>query len=79
MKKLIISLLIFLILITAGCKTIEYVYPEYELPPQPKREFIAVPETQKDWVELINYFNSLVSEWEQWAKDVQKIIEPPHQ
>ena len=68
---------ISLILTTAGCRTIEYVYPEYEFPVQPRREFIAVPETQKEWVELINYFNSLVTEWEQWAKSVHKIIEAP--
>jgi len=75
MKKLIILFLILFLLIIPGCKTIEYVYPEYELPVEPEREVLEQPETIEDLALIINYYDSLVSEWEQWAISTKEIIE----
>lgn len=67
--------MILLIIIIVGCQTIEYVTPDYVLPPEPKREMIdknlSLPD---DYPYLIIYYESLVQAWELWAKDVKKII-----
>ena len=75
MRKLWIVFLILFLLIIPGCKTIEYVYPEYELPAEPEREIIEEPETIEDLALIINYYDSLVSEWEQWSISVKEIID----
>lgn len=67
-------MLILLGLTINGCKTIEYVYPEYELPEEPKRELKEEPKDLKDMADLIIYYKKLVEEWEQWAENVKKII-----
>ena len=77
MRKWIILSLILLSLIISGligCKTIEYIYPDYVLPPEPTREIIQTPETLQDLAMIINYYDSLVSKWEQWAIDIEKIL-----
>ena len=58
-----------------GCLTTKYVYPEYILPTEPEREILQQPETLQDLGLIINYYDSLVSEWEQWAVDVKEIID----
>jgi len=75
MRKLWIVFLILFLLIIPGCKTIEYVYPDYELPAEPIREIIEDPETIEDLALIINYYDSLVSEWEQWSISVKELIE----
>lgn len=75
MKKLTVLLLILLTLTITGCKTIEYIYPEYELPVEPTREILQQPETLQDLALIINYYDSLVSKWEQWAVSVKEIID----
>lgn len=75
MKKLIILSLIFLSLIMIGCKTIEYVYPEYILPSEPTRTQQSIPITKIDYALIYSYYDSLVSEWEQWAIDVEEILD----
>jgi len=75
MRKLWIVFLILFLLIIPGCKTIEYVYPDYELPAEPVREIIQPPETLEDLALIINYYDSLVSEWEQWSISVKEIID----
>jgi len=75
MRKLWIVFLILFLLIIPGCKTIEYVYPDYELPAEPIREIIEDPETIEDLALIINYYDSLVSEWEQWSISVKEIID----
>lgn len=74
MKMFLMLLVILSLLIIPGCKTIEYIYPEYELPAEPQREILQQPETILDLGLIINYYDSLVSEWERWAIDVKKII-----
>ncbi len=75
MRKWIILSLISLSLIINGCKTIEYVYPEYVLPPEPTREIIQDPETLQDLAMIINYYDSLVIKWEQWATSVHETLQ----
>jgi len=58
-----------------GCKTIEYIYPDYELPVEPARELLQQPETLQDLALIINYYDSLVLKWEQWAISVKDIID----
>lgn len=58
-----------------GCITVKYVYPEYELPAEPTREMLQQPETIEDLALIINYYDSLVLEWEQWAISTKEIIE----
>ena len=74
MKMFLISLVILSLLIIPGCKTIEYVYPEYELPVEPEREILQQPETLQDLALIINYYDSLVAKWEQWAVSVKEIL-----
>lgn len=47
---------------------------EIVLPPKPQREELPVPKTMKDLADIINYYEHLVQEWEQWAKSVEDII-----
>jgi len=74
MRKLWIVFLVLSMLIILGCRTVEYVYPEYELPSEPQREMLEQPETVQDLALIINYYDSLVSEWEQWAVSTKEII-----
>ncbi len=75
MKKLIVLFLLLLTLTITGCKTVEYIYPDYELPVEPQREILQQPETLQDLALIINYYDSLVSKWEQWAISVKDIID----
>jgi len=70
---LMLLVILFLLIMTA-CSTIEYVYPEYELPPEPEREILQQPETIQDLGLIINYYDSLVSKWERWAASVKEIL-----
>jgi len=74
MNKIFFIFSIFIIIFFPGCKTIEYVYPEYELPPEPEREILQQPETIQDLGLIINYYDSLVSKWERWAASVKEIL-----
>jgi len=75
MKKLTVLFLLLLMLTITGCKTIEYIYPDYELPVEPARELLQQPETLQDLALIINYYDSLVLKWEQWAISVKDIID----
>lgn len=68
---------VLLILITLSCTTIEYVYPDYILPPEPEREKIVKPVDKKDYINILLYYEKLVQEWENWASSVKKIILHP--
>lgn len=45
------------------------------LPPEPQRQEMAEAETVEDMVNMLNYYEHLVQEWEQWGEDVKKLIE----
>lgn len=75
MRKWIILSVVFLSLIIPGCRTIEYVYPEYVLPAEPVRVDQPSPITKKDYALIYNYYEHLVREWEKWAVSVYAIIQ----
>ena len=56
-----------------GCKTTEEVN-KIELPPKPQREERAAPQDLKDVAELLNYYEHLVQEWENWGDTVTEIV-----
>lgn len=67
-------------LTTNTCQTVkekEYITYKYILPPFPEREIIILPDepTVKDYAEIINYYDSLVKQWEAWGKNVEKILD----
>lgn len=73
-----ILFVILLMLTTSTCQTVkEYVTYRYVLPPFPKREIIVLPDEPaiKDYAEIINYYDSLVEQWEEWGKNVEKILD----
>lgn len=55
----------------------EYVTVKYVLPPFPNREIIVISDnpTTKDYAEIINYYEHLVQEWEEWGKITKKILD----
>lgn len=75
MKKLLIFLMILSLAIITGCKTTKQ--DKIVLPPRPQREHIELPATMtaKDYVKLLNYYEHLVQEWEQWAIYVENMVE----
>lgn len=76
MKKLRILFLISLILITTNCETTKKVEKRYILPPEPVREELNIkePYSIQDLAYMIKYYDSLVSEWEEWGKKVNDIV-----
>ena len=80
MKKLMILFIILLLLTTITCTTTkekEFVTYKYILPPFPKRKEIVLSANLqlKDYAEMINYYEHLVQEWEEWGKSVEKILD----
>ena len=63
-KKLLTFLAILFLGITTGCQTTKQ---KNDLPPKPERQEIQAPQTLKDCAEIINYYEHLVEEWEQWS------------
>ena len=57
----------------AGC--VSKPKAEIVLPPKPQREVMPEVHSMKDVAELVNYYEHLVQEWEQWSEDVTAIIE----
>lgn len=75
MKKLMKLLLILLTLTITGCKTTKEV-EKIELPPKPQREILEAPKDLKGIAELLNYYEHLVQQWENWGERVEKLIDP---
>ncbi len=78
-------LAILLTLTISGCKTIEYVYPEYTFPESPSDMvysqedimFMTInmsEEQKKRFAELLQDFESKQIEWQEWKKAVLEII-----
>ncbi|MBO7713809.1 MAG: hypothetical protein J6S85_09585 [Methanobrevibacter sp.] len=74
MKKYIILLMTLLLLIIQGCKTTK-VEKEIILPPKPQRQELKAPQDLKDIADIINYYEHLVEQWEEWSKSVDAILE----
>lgn len=68
-------MLLFLPIIV-GCRTTKQ-KNKTELPPKPQRAELVVPETLtlKDCAEIINYYEHLVQEWEEWGDVVTNIVQ----
>ena len=65
--------MILLPLTIQGCKTTK-VEKEIILPPKPQRQELKAPQDLKDVAELLNYYEHLVEQWEQWSKSVDAIL-----
>lgn len=63
---------VLLIPIMTGCVTTSH---KIELPPKPERKEIEAPQNLKDCVQIINYYEHLVQEWELWGDTVEKLNE----
>jgi len=44
-----------------------------ELPPKPERKELEAPHDLKDCVQIINYYEHLVQEWELWGDTVEEL------
>lgn len=65
--------MILLPLTILGCRTTK-VEKEIILPPKPQRQELKAPQDLKDVAELLNYYEHLVEEWEQWGSTVDAIL-----
>jgi len=65
-------LLLLLLPIITSCVTTQK--SEIVLPVKPQRQEIKDPETIKDYAKIIVYYDSLVQEWELWAKTVENQV-----
>ena len=65
-------LILLLLQITVGCKTV----PKSKtiLPPMPQREIMPKVTSTKDFAKLVNYYEHLVQEWENWGDKVTLIV-----
>ena len=46
-----------------------------ELPPKPQRIELAEPETLQDIAYILNYYEHLVEEWEEWGETAERLYE----
>ena len=58
-----------------GCKTTEQKKNEITLPPKPQRKELTTPETLKDYAQILNYYEHLVQQWEEWGDTVSLMVE----
>lgn len=62
-------------LIMTGCRTTKTEEQKIALPPKPQRQELKMPESVKDYAQIINYYEHLVQEWEQWGDTVSALVE----
>ena len=65
--------MILLPLTIQGCRTTK-VEKGIELPPKPKRVEQKEPESSSDLADLLNYYEHLVEQWENWGDRAEKLI-----
>jgi len=56
-----------------GCKTTK-IEKEIVLPPKPQRQELKSPENLKDLADILNYYEHLVEQWEEWGTTVETIL-----
>lgn len=61
-------------LITVSCVTKPKVNKP-TLPPKPVRTELAEPQDMKDIAYILNYYEHLVQEWEEWGETVEALYE----
>ena len=66
--------MILLPLTIQGCRTNKDLQ-KIELPPKPERVEQKAPESLSDLAELLNYYEHLVQDWENWGETVEKLNE----
>ncbi len=92
---LILLYLNYWLLTMTGCQTlcpnpepeIIYIYPEYQLPAEPERETISMPEivwedetiingveTVRGLLTILNYYETLLQEHEAWIDTTKEIV-----
>ena len=75
MKKLVILLVLLFLPIMTGCKTTEkIIQTKYVLPPRPQRKELQAPQTIQDYAQLLNYYEHLVQQWEEWGILVEEMV-----
>ncbi len=65
--------MILLPLTIQGCRTTK-TKKEIELPPKPERVEQKEPESLSDLADLLNYYEHLVQDWENWGDRAEKLI-----
>lgn len=63
-----------MLLITTGCAS-KPVKEKEKLPPKPERIELAEPEDLKDIAYILNYYETLVEEWEAWGETAERLYE----
>ena len=58
-----------------GCKTTEQKKNEITLPQKQQRKELTTPETLKDYAQILNYYEHLVQQWEEWGDTVSLMVE----
>ena len=59
-----------------GCKTTKKQEAStITLPPKPQRQELTRPESLKDYAQILNYYEHLVQEWEEWGDTVSLMVE----
>ena len=66
--------MILLPLTIQGCKTTE-IEKEIILPPKPQRQELKAPQDLKDIADILNYYEHLVEQWEEWGETVTILTE----
>ena len=74
MKKYTVLSVILFLLITLGCKTTKVEERDITLPPKPHRQELKEPESIQDIANILNYYEHLVQEWENWGDSVETIV-----
>lgn len=65
-------MLLLLLPVITSCVTTQK--SDIALPVKPQRQELKEPETLKDYAKIIVYYDSLVQEWELWAKTVENQV-----
>ena len=65
--------MILLPLIITGCRTTK-IEKEIILPPKPQRQELKSPESFSDITDVLNYYEHLVQDWENWGERVEAIL-----
>ena len=66
--------MILLPLTILGCRTTK-IEKEIVLPPKPQRQELKAPQDLRDIADILNYYEHLVEQWEEWGETVTILTE----